>query len=285
VLALAQAHTVADALKRCAIEPDVVVIRTAGDRGERSDKSRFVREIEQALLEGDVDIAVHSAKDVPTELPDGLALVGAPAAEDARDALVGASSLEQLPSAARVGTASLRRRSQLLAARPDLRLEELRGNVDTRLEKLARGEHDAIVLALAGLRRLGRAGEAGCALDEARFVPAPGQGVLALEVRAGDHARELVRALDDPASRARLEAERAVVAWLGATCHTPVGAHARVSGAALVIHAYVGLADGSDWVTDRIEGDAADAPALGAELGARMLAAGAGELLGGARVA
>lgn len=270
----------ADALKRaCALEVDVVVIRTAGDRGERSDKSRFVREIEQALLDGDVDIAVHSAKDVPAELPEGLALVGAPAAEDARDALVGASSLEQVTAAARVGTASLRRRSQLLAIRPDLQLQELRGNVDTRLEKLARGEHDVIVLAIAGLRRLGR--ERGAVpIPTDRMVPAPGQGVLALEARAGDERiAETAARISDGAARTRLEAEREVVAALDASCHTPVGVHARLENGSLRLQAYVGLPDGSEWIRDELEADPSSPSRLGRDLAERLIAAGAGEIL------
>jgi hydroxymethylbilane synthase len=271
---------VADALKReCALEVEVVAIKTAGDRGERSDKSRFVREIENALLEGDVDLAVHSAKDVPGELPDGLALVGSPAAEDARDALVGAPSLEQLPAGARIGTGSLRRRSQLLAVRPDLHLGELRGNVDTRLEKLASGEHDAIVLALAGLRRLGREREA-VAIDTDTLVPAAGQGVLALEARSGDErVAEAAARISDRAARTRLEAEREVVVALDASCHTPVGVHARLEGESLQLQAYVGLPDGSEWIRDEIAADSTSPSRLGKELAERLLAAGAGEIL------
>src|SRR3954469_2142554 len=168
--------------------PDVelVQITTSGDEGTRTagssigDKSRFVKEIEEALLAGEIDLAVHSAKDVPGVLPDGLAIVGVPAREDARDALVGS-----LPDGASVGTSSLRRRSQLLAARPDLQVSDMRGNVDTRLRKLAEGSHDAIVLAVAGLKRLGRA-DGGVPLPPELLTPAPGQGCLALEARLDD---------------------------------------------------------------------------------------------------
>jgi hydroxymethylbilane synthase len=262
-----------------------VPIATAGDEGRpdpRQDKSRFVKEIEEALLRGDVDLAVHSAKDVPAELPEDLAIVGAPAAEDARDALAGgAGSLDELPDGARIGTSSLRRRSQLLAIRPDLELIELRGNVDTRLRKLADGDYDAIVLALAGLRRLDRDVEASAVLDVDGFVPAAGQGILALEARADDSAIvEIVRQLNDDATMARLHAERAVVEALDATCRTPVGAHASVGDSAgdLKIDAYVGLPDGSNWIRDRVEGNG-DVAELGKELAGRMLAAGAGEIL------
>ena len=203
-----------------------------------------------------------------------------PRAEDPRDVLAGARSLELLPEGARVGTSSLRRRSQLLAIRPDLEIAELRGNVDTRLRKLADGEFDAIVLALAGLRRLGRGDTAGALLEPRRFVPAPGQGMLALEVRAGDgRTRDHVSALDDGASHARLECERAIVSALDTSCHTPVGASSEVEDGTLRAFAYAGLPDGSEWITDGIAGEAAEPAALGARLGERMLAAGAGELL------
>jgi hydroxymethylbilane synthase len=275
-----QARSVAEALEReCELEVEIVPVETAGDRGERTDKSRFVKEIEMALVDGEVDLAVHSAKDVPGQLPDGLALVGAPAAEDPRDALVGARSLEQMPAGTRIGTGSLRRRSQLLAMRPDFRLEELRGNVDTRLEKLARGEHDVIVLALAGLRRLGR-GEEAVAIDADTLVPAPGQGVLALEARAGDgRAADAAERISDRAALARLEAERAVVVALDASCYTPVGAHARLEGESLRLQAYVGLPDGSEWIRDELAADCGAASRLGQELGERLIAAGAEDIL------
>ncbi len=178
-LALAQARWVAERLPDAHLLP----ITTSGDRGSRDDKSRFVKEIEQALLADEIDLAVHSAKDVPAELPAGLSIVGVPQRADARDALCGAGSLEALREGAVVGTGSVRRRAQLLALRPDLRVSELRGNVDTRLRRLAEGDFDAIVVARAGLDRLGRGGE-GEALHD--LVPAPGQGCLALEARDGD---------------------------------------------------------------------------------------------------
>jgi hydroxymethylbilane synthase len=279
-----QAGLVADLLKAAhpGLEPELVPIATGGDSHTRAgpgDKSRFVKEIEEALLAGDVDVAVHSAKDVPGELPAGLAIAAVPAGEDPRDALVGAPSLEGVAEGARIGTSSLRRRSQLLAIRADLEIVPLRGNVDTRLRKLADGECDAALLALAGLRRLGREGEAGAALDPHAFVPAPGQGLLALEARAEDEAAKILDPLEDPAARARLEAERAVVEALDTSCHTPVGAHAHVARERVEVHAYVGLPDGEEWITDRLAGAAGDARATGIELARRMLAAGAGELL------
>jgi hydroxymethylbilane synthase len=286
-----QAREVADALEHenrsrnglgNGFEAEIVPIKTSGDRSgvAGGDKSRFVKEIEDALLRGDVDLAVHSAKDVPGELPEGLEIAAVPAAEDPRDALVGAGSLEGLAPGACVGTSSLRRRSQLLAVRPDLEVTELRGNVDTRLGKLAAGDYDAIVLALAGLRRLGREQDAGELLEPRRFVPAPGQGMLALEIRAGDdHAAAAVAPVDHEPSRLRLECERAIVTRLDATCRTPVGGSSEIANGSLRAFAYAGLPDGSEWIVDGVEGKAAEAAAVGRLLAERMLAAGALELL------
>jgi hydroxymethylbilane synthase len=269
-------------LREHGVDVEIVPITTSGDttRTAVGDKSRFVKEIEDALLAGEVDLAVHSAKDVPGRLPDGLGIAAVPMGEDPRDALVGAAgAIEDLPEGARVGTSSLRRRSQLLALNPRLEVMPLRGNVDTRLRKLAEGEYDCVVLALAGLRRLGRGDEAGAALNPNRFVPAPGQGLLALETRIDDPAAETVVPLEDADARRRLEAERAVVERLDTSCHTPVGAHARLDGERIALHAFVGLPDGTEWITDRLDASAADPRAAGEELARRMLAAGAGELL------
>jgi hydroxymethylbilane synthase len=222
---------------------------------------------------------VHSAKDVPAELPDGLTIVGVPARADARDALCGAASLEELAEGAVVGTASLRRRAALLALRPDLDVRELRGNVDTRLRRLAEGDFHAILLAQAGLERLGRASE-GSPLDTGPFVPAPGQGCLALEARTGDEAVQSAGSeLTDFDALACLAAERAVVRALEATCHTPIGAHCVKSGDELRLTAFVGLPDGSRWIRDELEADADDPSGLGATVGARMRGAGAADLL------
>jgi hydroxymethylbilane synthase len=263
-----------------ALAAEVVPITTAGDRARGpGDKSRFVKEIEDALLAGEVDVAVHSAKDVPGELPAGLEVAAVPPAEDARDALVGAPALDALPAGAVVGTSSLRRRSQLLANRADLEVTGLRGNVDTRLGKLAAGDYDAIVLALAGLRRLGRE-EAASPLEPRRFVPAPGQGALALEVRSGDErTAAAVAQLDHQPSHRRLDCERTVVARLDASCHTPIGVSSELAGGSLHAFAYVGLPDGSEWITDAVEGEAGDPVAVGELLAERLLSAGAGELL------
>jgi hydroxymethylbilane synthase len=272
-LALAQAQWVAE---RLGGDIEIVKIGTLGDRGAGpQDKSRWVSELERALLDGRIDVAVHSAKDVPTELDAGLELVAIPAREDARDAICGAPGLAALSAGARVGTSSLRRAAQLRAVRGDLEVVQLRGNVDTRLRKLAEGQADALVLALAGLHRLGRADEAGGVIDE--FVPAAGQGALALEARAGSiEPRRLAAAVDADAT-ACVTAERALVHALGASCNTPVGAHARRhDDGRLTLVGWVGLPDGSAWLRDEVT----DAPdAVGAHCARRMLAAGAGELL------
>jgi hydroxymethylbilane synthase len=274
-LALAQARLVAERLPG---EVRLVTITTSGDRGSRADKSRFVKEIEEALLAHEVDLAVHSAKDVPGELPEGLAIVGVPARADPLDALCGAASLDALSEGAVVGTASVRRRAQLLALRPDLEVRELRGNVDTRLRRLAEGGFDAIVLARAGLVRLGRS-DAGETLSE--LVPAPGQGCLVLEARSDDRAASDAAAhLTDEGALGALTAERAVVTALGATCHTPIGAHARRVDDALRLSAFVGLPDGSHWIRDELDGgDPPDPASLGRNVARRLEEAGARDLL------
>jgi hydroxymethylbilane synthase len=275
-LALAQSELVADGLRKLGAAVELVAIRTTGDEGKPGDKSRFVKEIEEALLANEVDLAVHSAKDVPGMLPEGLAIVGVPERVDPRDALCGARSLDELAEGARVGTGSLRRRAQLLAARPDIEVDDLRGNVDTRLRKLAEGQYDVIVLAAAGLARLGRSDE-GQAID---LTPAPGQGCLALEARAGDEEiAELAAQLTHKESLVCLTAERAVVTALDATCRTPVAAYARVENGGLMLDAFVGLPDGSTWIRDELTGDPEDPAALGAEVAARLITAGATEIL------
>jgi hydroxymethylbilane synthase len=254
---------------------------TATSDGEPGDKSRFVRGVERLLLAGEAELGVHSAKDLPGAMPEGLEIAAVPEREDPADVWIGAgASLEDVPEGARVGTASLRRRAQLLAARPDLRVSELHGNVDTRLRKLEEGELDAIVLAAAGLRRLGREDEIGFAIPVDRMVPAPGQGALALQVRGDDEATgEAAAAIGELKAMRELTAERTVVALLEATCASPLGAHARVDGNRIEIDAFVGLPDGSEWLRDRFEGDAEQPALAGAELVQRLLGAGARELL------
>jgi hydroxymethylbilane synthase len=278
-LALTQAGHVADLLGGAEL------VEASSD-GEPGDKSRFVRGVERALLAGEAELGVHSAKDLPGEMPAGLEIAAVPPRADPADVWIGAgSSLEDVPEGARVGTASLRRRAQLLAARPDLRVEELHGNVDTRLRKLAEGELDAIVLAAAGLRRLGRESEIGFAIPTEQMVPAAGQGALALQVRSGDAETAAVASRGgDPSSLRELTAERAAVVPLEATCATPIGVHARVEGELLRIEAFVGLPDGSEWLRDSLEADAADPAAAGTALAERLLAAGARDLLDRAEV-
>lgn len=275
-LALAQARLVADALGGA----ELVTLTTTGDRRrDVDDKREWILELEDALLRGEADLAVHSAKDVPADLAEGLVLAGAPRRADPRDALCGATSLRELPDGARVGTSSLRRQAALLAVRPDIEVLELRGNVDTRLRRLREGDFDAIVLALAGLQRLGREDEAGGALDE--LLPAAGQGTLALEARADDDAMlRAVETITDAETLECLRCERALVRELGADCRTPVGALATVvpDGGGLRLSAFVGRVDGSAWLRDELLG--ADPEALGAEVAARLRSAGADEVLG-----
>jgi hydroxymethylbilane synthase len=281
-LALAQARWVAERLDA---DAELVTVVTSGDRRRAvDDKREWVGELEEALLAGEADLAVHSAKDVPVELAPGLAIIAAPEREDPRDVLCGAASLDALPSGARIGTVSLRRRSQVLARRPDLQVVDLRGNVDTRLRKLADGEADAIILAAAGLARLGRSDDGDALLD---LVPAAGQGILAIEARDDDEAaRAAVAPLRDTAAEAALTCERALVAGLDADCATPVGAYAEPTpDGGLILRAYVGAADGSSWLTDELgittseEGPDPSA-VLGREVARRLLAAGAAEVLG-----
>jgi hydroxymethylbilane synthase len=321
MLALAQARLVAGLIAQAhpdVGEPEIVVVRTLHEGAQPSgdaqsehahqhlrnggggtklhggDKSRWVAELEQALLVGSIDLAVHSAKDLPGEPVEGLELLGAPTRADAEDALIGVRSLEELPEGAHVGTSSVRRAAQLRAVRADLRIVSLRGNVDTRLRKLAEqvtetGESSnddasalhAIVLASAGLRRLGRERDIGAILDMARFVPAPGQGLLALQAREGnEHARVAVEAILDKDATACLKAERAVARELGASCNTPLGVHAvRSDCGCLVLRAWVGLPDGSAWVGDELMGGFYDPEELGVRVAQRLTAAGAGELL------
>jgi hydroxymethylbilane synthase len=282
-LALAQARLVADQLRDggpgdCEIVPFV----TRGDRGVAAeDKSRWVRELEDALKDGEIDVAVHSAKDVPGELPDGLSLLGSPARAAPQDVLCGADGLDGLTRGARVGSSSIRRAAQLRSAREDLDVVAIRGNVDTRLRKLAEGEFDAIVLARAGLERLQRESEAGAVLDPERFVPAPGQGTLALEGRAGDaRLKDAAGVINDSETFACLLAERALARALAATCHTPLGAWAVPAGAGrLQMRAWVGLPDGSEWCSDELLGSLGDPESLGREVAQRLELAGAGEML------
>ena len=293
-LALAQTRLVADRLEIG--QPglvDIVTLTTTGDRdADAGDKSRWVDTIENALLAGEIDLAVHSAKDVPSELADGLALLGSPPRAAAEDVLCipagspppGGSrptSLDELGEGSRIGTSSIRRTAQLRAARMDLDVLAMGGNVDTRLGKLARGEFDAIVLARAGLQRLGREDAIAVVLDPGRFVPAPGQGALALQAREQDsRVEEAVAAITDTDTFACLLAERAVANALDTSCHTPLGAYATPAGCGcLGLRAWVGLPDGSAWVADELLGGFYDPESLGQRVAERLSIAGARELL------
>ncbi len=282
-LALAQAELVAGLLGGAEIVPMAAGGDDDGAPARDADKSRWVRELERALIDGEIDIAVHSAKDLPGELADGLELLGAPERAPAHDVLCGAAGLADLPSGARVGTSSLRRAAQLRAARADLEPVALAGNVDTRLRKLADPGQglDAIVIAQAGLVRLGREGEAGAVLDGELFVPAPGQGVLALEGRSGDtQATQAARSVTDALTLACLRAERALARELQASCNTALGAYASpAAGGGLCMRAWVGLPDGSEWVCDELAGTRADPEGLGSATARRLALAGGGELL------
>jgi hydroxymethylbilane synthase len=288
-LALAQAKLVAEELEaQSQAECELVPIATRGDSdagapAPDTDKSRWVVELEDALSAGEIDLAVHSAKDLPGELAEGLALLGSPARAAAEDVLCGVAALEQLAQGARVGTSSIRRVAQLRAVRADLDVVAIRGNVDTRVRKLANAEEglDAIVLARAGLQRLGLEAQIGGVLDAERFVPAPGQGALALQGRAvDDRMSEAVKSITDADTFACLLAERALARALDASCHTPLGAHAAPAGCGcLNLRAWVGLPDGSAWVADELVGGFYDPEALGQRVAERMRAAGAAELL------
>jgi hydroxymethylbilane synthase len=275
-LALAQAKGVAKQLG----DAEIVTIKTAD--GAVGDKARFVKEIERAVLDGDVDLAVHSAKDLPTDLPEGLEIAGVPSREDARDAYVGSvSSLGQVPEGSRIGTSSLRRRAQILALRPDLEIVEVRGNVDTRLAKLEAGEFDGLVLAAAGLRRLGRAEQISFVLEPDELIPSPGQGALAIEApHTKDRPVTAAESITDRGALGTLSAERSLVAALDASCNTPLGALATLErGGMMRLRAFCGLPDGSEWLRDELELDASEPEAIGRELAERMRSAGAADIL------
>lgn len=287
-LALAQAAEVADALRRQGARVDIVPMKTEGDRlvavrlAEVGGKGLFVREIEEALAADTIDVAVHSLKDLPAEQPPGLELVAFPPRKDPRDVLVTRSggAFEDLPEGARLGTSSLRRQALALALRPDLEVEPLRGNVDTRLRKLAEGVCDAVLLAAAGLARLGLAPAQAHPLAPDVFVPAVGQGILGIEIRHDDAAtRRLVTALDDPTTRVCAVAERAYLRRLGASCTTPMAAHAVVTlttgFARLAMSAVVASEDGRRILRAEAAGTLDDAERLGRDLAESLLERGA----------
>ena len=284
-LALWQAHHIAACLLKLGVETRLEIIKTTGDKitdvplAQVGGKGLFTKEIEEALLAGSIDLAVHSLKDMPTALPAGLTLAAIPEREDPRDALIG-KSLTELGPAGRVGTSSLRRAAQLHALGRGLVIENLRGNVDTRLRKLDEGQYDAIVLAAAGLRRLGWSDRIRELLDPSIMCPAAGQGALAIETRDdGGAAQQIAGKLNHAATNAAVTAERALLAKLEGGCQVPIGAYGHFDGSTLHLQAIVASPDGSRMMRDSVTGSG-DPAALGRELGERMLASGAREILG-----
>ena len=295
-LALRQAEEIAAGLRRAwpRIEVELVPIRTSGDRlatahlAEVGGKGLFVQEIDEALREGRVDLAVHSLKDLPGERPRDLVLAAFPRREDPRDVLVAATptTMDALPTGARVGTSSLRRSVQLLARRPDVAAMPIRGNVDTRLRKLRQGEYDALVLAAAGLRRLGLLDATATLLEPDEMLPAVGQGTLGVETRADDgEILALAEPLTDGETRTATLAERAFLEAVGGTCTTPLAAYARRAGNRLRLDAFVATPDGARVMRDGEVGDPEAPEALGRRLAARLLAAGAEAIIQTGRVA
>ena len=281
-LALWQANWVKARLEVLGSECRIEIIKTTGDQvtniplSQIGSKGLFTKEIEDALMEGSIDLAVHSLKDMPTELPEGLVLAAIPEREDPRDAVVG-STLDALPHGAVVGTSSLRRTAQLRALRPDLDIQSVRGNVDTRLRKLDEGQYAAILLAAAGLRRLGWADRIAMALDPAVMCPAVGQGALAIETRID--RTETAQSLDHEVTRLAVTAERAMLGALGGGCQVPIGANAVLDGSTLRLRGLVAAPDGSRIIKCEHEGPAREAAAIGRELAARLISQGAGALL------
>jgi hydroxymethylbilane synthase len=287
-LAAWQAQHIAAKLSQFGTGTEIVYIKTSGDRMPEAGinqfgvKGVFIKEIEDALLGGQIDFAVHSMKDVPTDTPAGLAFPAICEREDVRDALISAKgvSLAALPTRSRVGTSSLRRQAQLRRARPDLELVEMRGNVDTRLKKLDRGECDAIVLAKAGLDRLGLTSRISEVLSTDVCLPAVGQGALAIEARAADaEIMALLGRLDHRVTRAAVTAERALLREVEGGCQIPLGAWAWVEGENLVLDACIASLQGEDYIRTQVSGPLDDADGLGRRAAHELLAAGAGRIL------
>ncbi|OGW60976.1 MAG: hydroxymethylbilane synthase, partial [Nitrospirae bacterium RBG_16_64_22] len=289
-LALWQANHVSGLLKGAneELEVEIVMIKTTGDKildsplAQVGGKGLFVKEIEEALLSGEVDLAVHSLKDVPAFFPDGLGLAAVLEREAPRDALLAqrGASLDELPKCARVGTSSLRRQAQLLHLRPDLEIATLRGNVDTRVRKLDSGDYDAIVLAAAGLKRMGLAGRVSAYLGIEALLPAVGQGAIGIETRVDDpETRRIVEALNHAETRTAVSAERAFLRRLEGGGQVPIAAHAVVSGGSLMISGLVASLDGRTVIRDQVEGASDRSDALGVSLAKRILERGGREIL------
>ena len=296
-LALFQAHAVAGLLQsRAGVACDIVVIKTSGDRlaeaplAEIGGKRLFVKEIEDALLGGTIDLAVHSSKDMPAVLPPGLDLGAVLPREDARDAVVLPNGehtpvaleevVRRLGQAPRIGTSSVRRTAQLTRLFPGARFAPIRGNLETRLRKLDAGEFDALILAAAGLIRLGHGPRISAALPPETCVPAPGQGIIAVEIRSDDTTtRDIVQKIDDPVTAAALTAERAVVTRLGGGCQMPIGAYAIASEHGLALTAIVVSVDGTRTARTETRGLLAEAELVGARAAEQLLACGAADIL------
>lgn len=286
-LALTQANMVRDMLqaRHPDLQVEIEVIHTRGDLDQgvlRSFGGVFTREIEHALLEGRVHLAVHSLKDLPVEVNPELALVASPEREDVRDVLITRSGggLDSLPQGARLGTSSLRRRIQLQALRPDLEFADIRGNLDTRITKVERGEYEAIILAAAGLHRLGWQERISAYLEPAQVLPAVGQAALGLQMRADQERRPLVEVLSHPPTLAAVSAERSLLRSLGGGCQAPIAAWGRMEEGALRVQGLVGKADGSQLVRAEVRGAPAEAEALGVQLADELRRQGADALLG-----
>lgn len=280
-LALAQAHLVASRLQSAApsLTVEVVTITTAGDTDQATPLAEgerpgwFTTAIQEALQRGEIDIAVHSLKDLPTHRPEGLVIAAIPFRHDPRDALVSRTGvpLRALPPGSIVGTGSPRRQAQLRALRPDLQVRPIRGNIETRIRKVQEAEYDATILALAGLARLGRQAEAAQIFGFEEMLPAPGQGALAVECRADDHhARQLLRTIDDPTHRLAVTAERSFLAAIEGGCSYPAAAYAEHFGSTLKLHALI--APGGRIIRSKIGGPAETAAGLGRQLAAELLA-------------
>jgi len=287
-LALWQANWVKDCLAAAGHEIEIQIIKTSGDKLHNAlltasgTRGLFIKEIEEALLCGQVDLAVHSMKDLPTGLPEGLGVAAVPEREDPHDVLVSkdGQSLRELPAGARIGTSSLRRQSQLLALRPDLKIVPLRGNVDTRLRKLDGGECESLVLAGAGLRRLGLASRITSWFKESDLCPAVGQGALAIEVRMRNAAvREAVAPLDHPSTHQAVRAERSMLQALGGGCQLPIAAYAQQDSGTIHLAGVVASPSGTRLLRARASGKPEDPEGLGKRVAKELLDQGAHELL------
>jgi hydroxymethylbilane synthase len=288
-LALWQARSIAQTLRgTTGVELEIVIIKTSGDKFQQTSLSKigakgvFIKELEDALIDERIDLAVHSMKDVPTELPAGLAIAAIGKREDVRDALLSRSgeSLALLPQGTRVGTSSLRRQSQLLYVRRDLHMLELRGNVDTRIEKLKRGDYDAIVLAKAGLDRLGLSANISEVLPQTVSLPAAGQGAIGIEARMNDtETLRVLAALEDTETRNAVTAERAALAGLGGGCQVPIGAWGRLEQGRLLLDVAVLSPDGTRRISESDSGAPRDAEAIGQRVAHKLKNNGAAALL------